>query len=93
MKYVVRGAGAWVIASLSSFLSLVAFDVQGQALTTDLGPKRTFEIIPRLALSETWTDNVRAGGVDKQVDQITEISPGIQIRAESARLNKNKLLE
>lgn len=89
MKYVVRGAGAWVIASLSSFLSLVAFDVQGQALTTDLGPKRTFEIIPRLALSETWTDNVRAGGVDKQVDQITEISPGIQIRAESARLKGN----
>lgn len=88
-KYVVRGAGAWVIASLSSILSLVAVDVQGQALTTDQGPKRTIEMVPRLSMSETWTDNVRAGSADKQVDQITEISPGIQLRAEGARFKGN----
>jgi uncharacterized protein (PEP-CTERM system associated) len=88
-KSFVRGPGAWIIASLSSILSLVAFDVQGQALSTDAGPKRTLEIVPRISISETWTDNVRAGNDDKQADQITEISPGILVKVEGSRLKGN----
>jgi uncharacterized protein (PEP-CTERM system associated) len=78
--------GSWVIASLSSILSLMAADVQGQALSTDAEPKRALEIVPRFSMSETWTDNVSAGSVSKQSDQIMEISPGILVKAESARL-------
>jgi len=85
-KYAVSYASAWVIASISSILSLVAVDAQGQALTADAAPKRAIEIVPRLSMSETWTDNARAGSVDKQFDLITAISPGILVRAESARL-------
>lgn len=42
--------------------------------------------MPRVTVSETFTDNVGLSGGAKQAEQITEISPGIRIQSNSARL-------
>lgn len=49
---------------------------------------RTWTIKPRVALTETLTDNVRVNGTTngKQSDLITELAPGIRIEARTARL-------
>ncbi len=51
----------------------------------DAGPKRTIAIVPRVSVTETLTDNVRLSAVG-QSEQITEISPGIRIVGEGARV-------
>lgn len=45
-------------------------------------------IKPRISLTETWTDNanLNQGTNSKQSDFITEVAPGIQIQARTARL-------
>lgn len=50
--------------------------------------QRTWTIKPRVALTETLTDNVRVNGTTngKQNDLITELAPGIRIEARTARL-------
>lgn len=48
----------------------------------------TWVIKPRISLTETWTDNanLNQGTNSKQSDLITEVAPGIQIQARTARL-------
>lgn len=53
---------------------------------TAAGPKRAWTIVPRITLGETLTDNVLLSSTNKRSEQISEISPGIHIRGESARL-------
>lgn len=53
---------------------------------TEAAPKRVWTITPRITLAETLTDNVLLRDSNKRSDQITEISPGIRISGESARL-------
>lgn len=49
--------------------------------------KPAWRVTPRVALKETLTDNVQASGTtNRQSDQITEISPGISVVGQSARL-------
>jgi uncharacterized protein (PEP-CTERM system associated) len=48
--------------------------------------KRAVSIVPRVSLSETLTDNVRLTNVNQQSEQTTEISPGIRISIDGARL-------
>lgn len=45
-------------------------------------------IKPRISLTETWTDNanLNLGNSSKQSDLITEVAPGINIQARTARL-------
>jgi uncharacterized protein (PEP-CTERM system associated) len=52
----------------------------------DAGPKRAVSIVPRVSVTETLTDNVRLSSANKQSDLVTEISPGIRINIEGARL-------
>lgn len=52
----------------------------------DLIPKRSWSIVPRISLRETLTDNVAPSSGVKRSDQITEVSPGVRIDANGARL-------
>jgi uncharacterized protein (PEP-CTERM system associated) len=49
-------------------------------------PQRTWYLQPRITVGETFTDNVNPGAGSKQADQITEITPGIKLQADTARL-------
>lgn len=53
---------------------------------SDSGPARAVSVVPRVSLSETLTDNVGLSGVGQQADLITEISPGIRINMDGARI-------
>jgi uncharacterized protein (PEP-CTERM system associated) len=67
-----------IVASLSS-IALAQSDEQSN---------RSFVIRPRVALTETWSDNVslRSSQNGKESGLITELAPGIRIDANTARL-------
>ena len=48
--------------------------------------KRAWTIVPRVTLQETITDNVALGQARKESDQITEVSPGVRVEANTRRL-------
>lgn len=48
--------------------------------------KRAWSIVPRLTITETLTDNALLRNDNKRSDQITQLSPGIRIDGEGARL-------
>jgi len=80
------GPRAYLFVTFSILPMLVSTGVQSQELMGGALPARAFEVKPRLSLSETWTNKVQAGNAGGSSDQITEISPGVQIRAESSRI-------
>ena len=43
-------------------------------------------IVPRVSVTQTWTDNVRLARENEQADQITEITPGVTITVAGDRL-------
>jgi uncharacterized protein (PEP-CTERM system associated) len=45
-----------------------------------------WDITPRLTLAEVYSDNINLDDSDKEYDLVTEISPGISVHGESARL-------
>ena len=49
-------------------------------------PKPNWQIQPRITVGETFTDNVNPASGIKQADQITELSPGIRLEGNTARL-------
>lgn len=73
-------------APVATSLLVVSVGVFAQASGADAGPKRGLTIVPRVAVTETVTDNVRLGGVGKRADFITEISPGIRVNVDGARV-------
>jgi uncharacterized protein (PEP-CTERM system associated) len=83
---VAAGPCAWLVASFSMLPVLVSTGVQAQELIAESSPPRAFTVQPRFSVSETWTDKVQAGNAGSSSDQIMEISPGIQLRAEGGRL-------
>lgn len=56
--------------------------------SADLGSPagRAWNIVPSVTVQETFTDNVAPGQGTKTGDQITEISPGIRLDGNTARL-------
>jgi len=52
----------------------------------DKAPPRAWTITPRVTVGATFTDNALLRDSDKRADLITEISPGLRISGESARL-------
>ncbi len=58
----------------------------GQESGSDSASKRTVTIAPRVSVTQTLTDNIRLTNLGKQSEQITEISPGIRIGLDGARL-------
>lgn len=49
-------------------------------------PGRAWSIVPRIRLTETFTDNVNLTS-DKQSDLITALAPGVRINANTAKLS------
>lgn len=48
--------------------------------------RRAWSVVPRVTVTETISDNVAIGSANKRSDQITEISPGVRVEANTARL-------
>ncbi|MBT9505794.1 MAG: TIGR03016 family PEP-CTERM system-associated outer membrane protein [Rhodoferax sp.] len=83
----VMGTGMSSKNSLLFAMSVaVAAGAHAQESGAGAGVKRTVTLVPRVSVSETLTDNVRLSSTGKQSEQITEISPGIRLSIESARL-------
>lgn len=59
--------------------------VAAQSTEKSVAPKQSISVIPRVTVTETWTDNVRLSN-DAQTDRITEVSPGIRVDVNKARL-------
>ena len=69
------------VAALCGFLSWPA------AAQTDDGARRAaWSLVPRVSTNLTFTDNVALSSTNRQADLITEISPGLKLQADSARL-------
>lgn len=73
-----------------SFLVVVTSagaQVDGSQETVSVGgPKRVVSIVPRLSITEMVTDNALLTSVGRQSEQITEVSPGIRITSDGARV-------
>ena len=65
---------AWMLACVSASAQVFAAD----------GP--AVRILPRVSVTQTWTDNVRLSTESEQADQITEVAPGVTITIEGDRL-------
>ena len=72
-------------------------NVPGAATVPNLGPlqdrpsdepstARAWNIVPRVGLTETLTDNIDLTSTDKQSGLISQLSPGVRIDARTARL-------
>lgn len=48
--------------------------------------KPVYTVVPRVAVTETFTDNVNHTDSIRRADQITEVSPGIRITRDSGRV-------
>lgn len=48
--------------------------------------KRSVTVAPRVSVTETLTNNVRLDSVGQKSEQITEVSPGIRVSVDGARL-------
>lgn len=87
IKATSTGLRRWISPCISSVLSLLAMSVHGQSQSSDTLINRAYQIVPRVSLRETWTDNVGVSAGGRQSDQITEISPGIVMTASGAHVN------
>ena len=72
--------------SAAAGLFVPAAGVLAQESVSGLASNLAMTITPRIAITETLTDNVRLSSVDRQSEQTTEISPGIRIIVNGARL-------
>jgi len=64
----------WMFVCASAHVQVLAAD----------GP--AVRIVPRVSVTQTWTDNVRLSADSEQADQITEITPGVTLTIDGARL-------
>ncbi len=67
-------------------LAMVSAGVCAQDSLSGGGAGRAVSIVPRVSFTETLTDNVRLTNAGQQAEQITQISPGIRINIEGARV-------
>ena len=85
----VPSAGLLVVASVGA----CALGASAQE-----GPRRVVSVVPRIGITEIVTDNVGLASADPKSEQITQISPGIRVGVEGARLqayfdySRNELL-
>lgn len=90
-------ATAWTAPAWSQTQGLGGFDQSldtGAVLSSPGGGasvpsgegKRAWSIVPSITLQETITDNVALSQTRKENDQITEVSPGVRVEANTKRL-------
>jgi len=58
--------------------------VAAQSTEKSVEPKQSITVIPRVTVTETWTDNVRLNSTGRS-ELITEISPGIHVDLNKSR--------
>ena len=74
-------------ASIGLLFSVVAVSAFSQDTGSQGGgSKRSFSVVPRLSVTETFTDNVSLVNAGKRAEQITDISPGITLSGDSGRI-------
>jgi len=73
VRHIAMGTSAWLAASVSL--------AQNAA-----GPSPALSIVPRISVSERFTNNVALSRSNKKSELVTQISPGISIRSNSGRL-------
>ena len=73
-------------ASVAGVLVVASVGVLGQDAPSEPGPARAVSIVPRVSVTETFTDNVRLVSTGRQSDQVTELSPGVRISRDAGRL-------
>ena len=73
-------------ASVAGVLVVASVGVLGQDAPSEPGPARVVSIVPRVSVTETFTDNVRLVSTGRQSDQVTELSPGVRISRDAGRL-------
>jgi uncharacterized protein (PEP-CTERM system associated) len=78
-------ACALLLATTAGLL-LGASPALAQDAAAPLAPRQTVSIVPRVSLTETATSNVLLATSGAQSDVVTELSPGIRINIEGARL-------
>lgn len=71
---------------VASILVLLSAGASAQESVSSAGAGRAISIVPRISFTETLTDNVRLTHTGQQSELITEISPGIRIDMEGARV-------
>ena len=75
-----------VPASIGLLFSVAAVGAFSQETGSQgAGSKRSFSIVPRLSVTETFTDNVSLVSTGRRAEQITDVSPGIVISGNSGR--------
>lgn len=73
-------------SSLFGMLLIAAGAVDAQQTGADVSSKRTVTIVPRVVVSEVFTNNVRLASSGQQSEQITEVSPGIRLNIDGAKV-------
>ncbi len=84
-KKPIAKARAICVGMLCGTASLAQFAMAQEAGGGNAAPKASFSVVPRVSLTETWTDNARLTSA-KQSEQITEVSPGLRADFNHARL-------
>lgn len=74
------------VVPVAAMLIMAPLGGQAQELVAPAAPPRALILEPRLSISETFTDNVHLRGGAAQSDQITQISPGIHLNFDGARI-------
>ena len=64
-------------------LMLVCAGAHTEILAAD---EPAIRIVPRVSVTQTWTDNARLASENEQAEQITEITPGVTITVAGDRL-------
>ena len=80
-----RHAGfAMLVPATAAFFAMSA----NAQVATDatVAARRGWVIVPRVSVSETFTDNATLGSAARQSDLVTEISPGVSVQSNSGRL-------
>ena len=78
-----KGISGYPVAGILTMVSAGAF---AQETLSGDGMGRAISIVPRVSFTETLTDNVRLTNVGRQSEQITQISPGIRVNLNGARV-------
>ena len=71
---------------VAASLCMTSAGVYAQDSGLEVSSNLAVSVIPYVSVTETLTDNVRLTSVGKQAEQITEVSPGIRVVVNGARL-------
>ena len=72
---------------VAGLLAVACAGAYGQVASPDAAPAKSILIVPRVSITETWTDNVRLSTSDPQHELISELSPGLRIAKDGGHLS------